>query len=134
MGQDNTIDAGGLSRRQFLKSSAGAAIGAGVFSGTAGAVPAFEPQNLQVWSCGGLAEAFIPANRRFDESSGPAAASAPGLCCAPAPSCVGIRAPRVLRGLGPCPAVERWRIFQVSLCYPRYVMVTPKGNPAGIRE
>ena len=58
-----------LSRRTFISAAAGAALGAVLPPGLS-AEEQFTQRTLQVWSCGGLAEAFIPANEMFREKTG----------------------------------------------------------------
>lgn len=48
-----------LSRRAFITTAAGSAMGAAIPAGLS-AKENFNRNTLQVWSCGGLAEAFIP--------------------------------------------------------------------------
>ena len=138
MEQKKIMDAGGLSRRQFLKSSAGAAMGTAVFSGRAGANSAFDQNNLQVWSCGGLAEAFIPANQRFKEISDIDVAYTGAFAAALGKSLLGSATTEVFGGrvLGLAKKLRQAgkMAYFKPLCFTRYVMVTPKGNPAGIRD
>lgn len=124
-----------ISRRNFIKQgglAAGLSIAAG--SGAFGAVS--EPQSVQVWSCGGLAEAFIPANRRFEELTGASVSYTGAFAGALGKSLLGsakteIFAPRVLDLAKKLKAQGKMLFFK-PLCFTEYVVATPKGNPAGI--
>ena len=59
----------GMSRRAFLTGAATVAAGAVMPNGVSAEVKSAQ-SSLQVWSCGGLAEAFMPANSRFKEKAG----------------------------------------------------------------
>ena len=59
----------GLSRREFFAGAATAAAAAVIPSAKVFAEKT-ENKILQVWSCGGLAEAFMPANERYSEMTG----------------------------------------------------------------
>jgi molybdate transport system substrate-binding protein len=124
-----------INRRAFLTTAAGAATGAAIPPSFA-ATRKFSQSTLRVWSCGGLAEAFIPANRRFKEKTGVEVAYTGAFAAALGKSLLGgatteIFAGRVLdlakklRGAGEM-------LYFKPLCFTRYVLVTPKGNPAGI--
>ena len=58
-------------RRLFLK-SAGVALGASLALAVPGQSSGAQRtgSSLQVWSCGGLAEAMMPANAKFTEKNG----------------------------------------------------------------
>ena len=58
-----------VNRRTFFKTAAGLAVGTAI-PFKASATEKFDQQMLQVWSCGGLAEAFMPANRRYKQITG----------------------------------------------------------------
>lgn len=138
MGEHLKIKENRFSRRVFLKTSAGAALGAAFFSSQATAKTGFSRTNLQVWSCGGLAEAFAPANKRYKEKTGIDIAYTGAFAGALGKSLLGSATTEVFAGrvLG---LAEKLRnagkmIYFKPLCFTRYVMVTPKGNPAGISE
>ena len=125
------------SRRTFLK-SAGVAVGASL----AAAIPAIASaeetnRSLQVWSCGGLAEAMMPANARFFEKNAThivytgAFAGALGKSLLGGSAQTEVFAPRVLE-LAQKLKAQGKMLHYVPLCFTRYVLVTPKGNPAGI--
>jgi len=127
------------SRRSFLK-SATIAIGASL----ATALPKTSTANqsdksLQVWSCGGLAEAMMPANAKFTEHTGDNIAYTGAFAGALGKSLLGggaqteVFAPRVLELAQKLKAQGKMLHF-APLCYTRYVLVTPKGNPAGIQS
>ena len=138
MGEHLKIKTNGFSRRVFLKTSAGAAVGAAFFSSQTTAKTGFSRTNLQVWSCGGLAEAFVPANKRYKEKTGIDIAYTGAFAGALGKSLLGNATTEVFAGrvLG---LAEKLRnagkmIYFKPLCFTRYVMVTPRGNPAGISE
>lgn len=126
-----------ISRRAFIAGSAGAVIS------TAIPVPLkaegkFRSETLQVWSCGGLAEALIPANKIFREKTGVEIAYTGAFAAALGKSLLGsatteVFAGRVLdlskklRGAGKMVSFK-------PLCFTSYVLVTPKGNPANISD
>lgn len=124
-----------ISRRNFLKTS-GLAAASGIFvSSTALAVKS-ETKNLHVWSCGGLAEAFIPANREFEQKTGVAIAYTGAFAGALGKSLLGsaiteVFAPRVLK-LAMKLKGQGKMLWYKPMCFTRYILATPKGNPAGI--
>lgn len=130
---------GELSRRAFLTATAGAAVGAAMPAPiSASTENTFEKNILQVWSCGGLAEAFIPANKRYKEKTGVDIAYTGAFAAALGKSLLGSATTEVFAGrvLGLAKKLREAdkMIYFKPLCFTRYVMVTPKGNPAGISE
>jgi len=126
-----------LSRRAFLTTAVGVTIGAALPS----VLPAAEKtdQNiLQVWSCGGLAEAFIPANKRYKEKTGIEVAYTGAFAAALGKSLLGGGTTEVFAGrvLGLAKKLRKAgkMLFFRPLCFTSYVLVTPKGNPAGISD
>lgn len=125
-------------RRTFLQ-SVGAALGAGLaVAGLPGAAAgASSTRTLQVWSCGGLAEAMVPANALFNEKNSCDIAYTGAFAGALGKSLLGgtaqteVFAPRVLELARKLKAQGKMIDFQ-PLCFTRYVVITPKGNPAGI--
>ncbi len=125
----------GISRRTFIKKG-GLAAGITLASGSYAFGNTFKNESLQIWSCGGLAEAFIPANKRFEEFTGASMAYTGAFAGALGKSLLAnaqteIFAPRVL-GLSKKLKAQGKMIFYEPLCFTEYVVVTPKGNPAGI--
>ncbi|HCY86800.1 MAG TPA: molybdenum ABC transporter substrate-binding protein [Desulfobacteraceae bacterium] len=138
---DEQLNPSGLSRRGFLKASAGAAAsaaaGASMMPGTGRAERVFKQSRLQVWSCGGLAEAFIPANKRFSEMSGVDIAYTGAFAAALGKSLLGsatteVFGGRVLDLAKKLRKAGKMRYFK-PLCFTSYVLVTPRGNPGGIQ-
>jgi molybdate transport system substrate-binding protein len=124
-----------ISRRGFLTGAATATMGATI-AATVSAKPSTAPASLKVWSCGGLAEAFIPANARYKEKSGVEIAYTGAFAAALGKSLLGsaetdVFAGRVL-GLAKKLRQAKKMIYFKPLCFTRYVLVTPPGNPAGI--
>lgn len=121
------------SRRTFLKNALASTIGVAMTGGTASA---FSQDSLQVWSCGGLAEAMIPANSLFEKKTGVKIAYTGAFAAALGKSLLGsgqteVFAGRVLDLAKKLREAGKMKYFK-PLCFTSYVMVTPKGNPAGI--
>ena len=125
-------------RRSFLKTAVIGAVGTLLPALSSRAETAFSGKTLQVWSCGGLAEAFMPANRAYEQATGVKVSYTGAFAAALGKSLLGsatteVFAGRVLdlakklKGAGKMPSFQ-------PLCYTSYVMVTPTGNPAGIKE
>ncbi|MCG8687729.1 MAG: substrate-binding domain-containing protein [Desulfobacterales bacterium] len=128
----------GVNRRTFLKQSATAVAAAALVSPGTEAKASFSQNSLQVWSCGGLAEAFIPANKQYFEKTGIEIAYTGAFAAALGKSLLGSASTEVFAGrvLGlskKLRAADKMLYFK-PLCYTRYVVVTPKGNPAGISD
>lgn len=129
----------GLSRRAFITTAAGAAVGAAIPAAvSATSAEKFNQNILQVWSCGGLAEAFVPANNRYKEKTGVEIAYTGAFAAALGKSLLGSATTEVFAGrvLGLAKKLReagKMEYFK-PLCYTKYVLVTPKGNPAGISD
>lgn len=126
-----------LNRRQFLKST-GLAAGTTVLGSGLVKAASFENQALQVWSCGGLAEAFIPANKKFEEMTGSSIAYTGAFAGALGKSLLAnakteIFAPRVL-GLAKKLKAQGKMLSFHPLCFTKYVVAVPLGNPGQIHS
>ncbi len=126
-----------INRRAFLTTAAGAATAAALPSALS-ATEKFSRNTLRVWSCGGLAEAFMPANQRFREKTGVEIAYTGAFAAALGKSLLGsatteVFAGRVLGLAKKLREADKMAYFK-PLCFTRYVLVTPKGNPAGISD
>lgn len=124
-----------MNRRQFIKQG-GIAAGAALLSGAHGLAATERNRSLQVWSCGGLAEAFIPANAHFEKNTGTSIAYTGAFAGALGKSLLAnaqteIFAPRVL-GLSKKLKAQGKMVFFEPLCFTEYVVATPRGNPANI--
>jgi molybdate transport system substrate-binding protein len=124
-----------LSRRAFLTTTVSAAV-ATALPAAISAKENFSQTTLQVWSCGGLAEAFIPANKRFKEKTGVEISYTGAFAAALGKSLMGsasteIFAGRVLDLAKKLRSADKMVSFR-PLCFTSYVLVTPEGNPAGI--
>lgn len=122
-------------RRNFLKTVGAAALAATLSPKMTGAAQ-FQNEFLQVWSCGGLAEAFIPANKRYEEITGVKISYSGAFAAALGKSLFGgaqteIFAARVLKLAKKLKADGKMSCFK-PLCFTKYIMITPPGNPAGI--
>lgn len=128
----------GLNRRKFLKTG-GLALGAGLAAASPGFSQPQPRQSLQVWSCGGLAEAFEPANHEFEQLTQAtiaytgAFAGALGKSLLTGSAKTEVFAPRVLELAKKLKAQGKMLWFK-PLCFTKYVVATPKGNPAGIES
>jgi len=125
-----------LGRRQFIKGAAIAALGAAAGVSPARA-QASAAGHLQVWSCGGLAEAFMPANQAYEKKTGVKIAYTGAFAAALGKSLLGSATTEVFgaRVLGLAKKLRKAgkMIYFKPLCFTSYVLVTPKGNPAGIQ-
>ena len=124
-------------RRRFLKTT--------LLSSLAVALPSagrastrFSSDHLQVWSCGGLAEAFIPANEAYEKRTGVKISYTGAFAAALGKSLLGgatteVFGGRVLELAKKLRQADKMVYFK-PLCFTSYVMVTPRGNPAGIEK
>jgi len=124
-----------ISRRNFLKAS-GAAAASGLLVPASVLAQKAETKTLQVWSCGGLAEAFDPADRKFEQKTGITISYTGAFAAALGKSLLGnaktdVFAPRVVK-LSKKLKDEGKMLWYKPLCFTRYVLAVPKGNPAGI--
>ena len=122
-------------RRNFFK-AAGCTLAASALTPTNLIARQPTADHLQVWSCGGLAEAFMPANKRYEEITGTRIAYTGAFAAALGKSLQGsaqteVFAGRVLKLAQKLRSSGKMEYFK-PLCFTRYVIVTPKGNPANI--
>ena len=138
--------AGCTSRRDFLRGSALAGA-AGLAAAVCGfpahaAEPAggdsaeFTGQDLQVWSCGGLAEAMMPAHEEYERLRRARVVYTGAFAAALGKSLMGsgrteVFCGRVLELALNLKKAGRMLGFK-PLCYTSYVIVTPLGNPRNI--
>lgn len=130
-----TENIGNISRRNFLKTSGAAAV-SGLLVPSSALAQKTEAKTLQVWSCGGLAEAFIPAHREFEQKTGVTIFYTGAFAAALGKSLLGnakteVFAPRVVK-LSKTLKDDGKMLWYKPLCFTRYVLAVPKGNPAGI--
>ncbi|MBQ7606918.1 MAG: substrate-binding domain-containing protein [Desulfovibrionaceae bacterium] len=125
-------------RRTFLKGLL--AGGTAAFASESGlAKAADETPVLHVWSCGGLAEAMKPAHdaymaqNRVRIAYTGAFAGALGKSLLAGKGETDVFAGRVLQLAKNLRAAGKMDYFK-PLCFTSYVIVTPKGNPAGIQS
>jgi molybdate transport system substrate-binding protein len=127
------------SRRGFVRAAlvgiAGAALPLERAHGGAGP---FDGRRLQVWSCGGLAETFQQLNAAYERRSGARLEYTGAFAAALGKSLLGsgrtdVFGGRVLDLARKLRAADRMAWFR-PLCFTSYVLVTPRGNPAGIRS
>ena len=132
------MEQSGNGRRSFLKSLAFGAAGAAVVSPqVAGAALAADGGTLQVWSCGGLAEAMSPAHEEYRRKTGVNAVYTGAFAAALGKSLLSggghteVFAGRVLdlaRSLRKSGKMVSFR----PLCFTSYVVAVPRDNPAKI--
>ena len=127
-------------RRNFLKTMAGSAAalaGLGMPLGQALA-SGYTQKFLQVWSCGGLAEAMNPANEHFASRTGVRVSYTGAFAAALGKSLLGSATTEVFAGrvldLAKKLRQSGKMVSFKPLCFTTYVMVTPKGNPARIEK
>ena len=126
-----------FTRRTLFKAAAGLTLSTAVATPLS-AAQKFDQKMIQVWSCGGLAEAFMPANKRYQELTGIDVAYTGAFAAALGKSLLAnattdVFAGRVLGLAQKLREAGKMEYFK-PLCYTSYVLVTPKGNPAGIHD
>lgn len=126
-----------LKRRDFLKTIAASVP---IVAGLPGALSAqkFQADSLQVWSCGGLSEAFTIANKNYEKRTGVKINYTGAFAAALGKSLLGgaiteVFAGRVLKLAKDLRAANKMIYFK-PFCFSEYVIITPKGNPAGIKS
>lgn len=127
----------GMGRRTFLKTAVASAVAAALPAGKTEA-GRFQADSLQVWSCGGLSEAFNSTNAIYEKQAGIKIAYTGAFAAALGKSLLGgavteVFAGRVLK-LAKQLRAENKMVYFKPLCFTEYVMITPKGNPAGIKS
>ena len=125
------------SRRAFLGAAVAGLAGA-ASAGTAQAAQPSEARFVQVWSCGGLAEAMVPAHVRFTEKTGikvvytGAFAGALGKSLLTGSGSTEVFCGRVLQLAKNLRKAGKMLQFR-PLCFTNYGIAVPKGNPKGIK-
>jgi molybdate transport system substrate-binding protein len=127
--KENNQKESSISRRAFIAATAGAAMATAIPL-TLKADVKFRSSTLQVWSCGGLAEAFIPANKRYKEKTGVEIAYTGAFAAALGKSLLGsatteVFAGRVLDLSKKLRGAGRMVSFK-PLCFTSYVLVTQR--------
>ncbi len=126
-----------MKRRSFLKGAAATVLGAAAapLAARAGTRPG---PPLRVWSCGGLAEAFMAANNDYQQQAGIHVAYTGAFAAALGKSLLGSATTDIFAGRVLALARKLRRAGKMShfepLCFTSYVLVTPKGNPARIQS
>ncbi|MEW6220696.1 MAG: substrate-binding domain-containing protein [Thermodesulfobacteriota bacterium] len=124
-------------RRAFLRVALATTVSVAL---TAQRTPAaaFNRNHLQVWSCGGLAEAFMPLNAQYEKQTGVRIDYTGAFAAALGKSLLGSAVTEVFGGrvldLAKKLRTAGKMLYFKPLCFTSYVLVTPKGNPAGIHE
>ena len=125
-----------IGRRTFLKTVV-ASTAAATLAPTLLRAGQFQADSLQVWSCGGLSEAMNIANAKYEKKTGIQIAYTGAFAAALGKSLLGgavteVFAGRVLKLAKDLRAAEKMIYFR-PLCFTEYVIITPLGNPAGIK-
>lgn len=125
-----------IGRRSFLKTAAATALVAALAPKRLTA-DQLSADSLRVWSCGGLSEAFNLANSLYEKKTGVRIDYTGAFAAALGKSLLGgatteVFAGRVLK-LAKTLREKNKMIYFRPLCFTEYVMVTPKGNGAGIK-
>ena len=124
-------------RRTFLKSALAAAAGSALPTALVRA-KTFSGDSLQVWSCGGLAEAFMPANARYEQQHGVKISYTGAFAAALGKSLLGSATTEIFGGrvldLAKKLKSSGKMLYFKPLCFTSYVMVTPLANSAGIEK
>jgi len=125
-----------MGRRSFLKAAAATTLAAALAPKRL-AADQFRADSLHVWSCGGLSEAFNLANSLYEKKTGIRIAYTGAFAAALGKSLLGgatteVFAGRVLK-LAKTLREKNKMVYFRPLCFTEYVMVTPKGNGAGIK-
>ncbi|HAY21734.1 MAG TPA: molybdenum ABC transporter substrate-binding protein [Desulfobacterales bacterium] len=127
----------GWKRRDFLKTAALTLAGVAV-PFTSAQTRQFSQTDLQVWSCGGLAEAMMPAHELYEQRTGVKISYTGAFAAALGKSLLGSAQTEVFCGrvlsLSQKLRQTGKMVYFKPLCFTSYVVVTPLGNPAGIRE
>lgn len=127
----------GVNRRTFLKTGVSAVVAAALTPGLLHA-GRFQSDSLQVWSCGGLSDAFMEANNLYEQRNGVQINYTGAFAGALGKSLLGgavteIFAGRVLQLAKNLRDANKMLYFR-PLCFTEYVLITPLGNPAGIQS
>jgi len=126
-----------IDRKDFLKTTSAVIAGVMAIQNPLRAIGSHS-DSLQVWSCGGLAEAFIPANNLFYKERGCQINYTGAFAAALGKSLLGsaqteVFAPRVLDLAKKLKGQGKMLSFQ-PLCFTKYVLITRKGNPLKINS
>lgn len=129
--------ADGMERRTFLKAATASTVAVTLVPSLLHA-ERFQGDSLQVWSCGGLSEAFNAANKKYEKKTGIKISYTGAFAAALGKSLLGgavtaVFAGRVLK-LAKKLKAERKMLYFRPLCFTEYVLITPVGNPAGIKS
>lgn len=127
----------GCSRRGFVRAALAGVAGAVVPLGGARA-GAFASDVLQVWSCGGLSEGMQELNAAYQRRAAVRIDYTGAFAGALGKSLLGsahtdVFAGRVLDLARKLRQAGKMAAFR-PLCFTSYVLVTPRGNPAGVRS
>lgn len=128
-----------MNRRSFLKAALASTAVATILPKFAFAGSSFfSADTLQVWSCGGLAEAFMEMNDIYEKKQGITINYTGAFAGALGKSLLGgaeteIFAGRVLQLAKNLRKAEKMVYFK-PLCFTEYVIVTPPDNPAKIEK
>ncbi|WP_236860486.1 substrate-binding domain-containing protein [Campylobacter californiensis] len=99
----------------------------------------FKSDSLQVWSCGGLSEPFAQINAEYEARTGHNIQYTGAFAGALGKSLLALQGKTEVFGARVLELSQNLRKAGLSLrfrplCFTDYVLVVPKGNPAGIRD
>lgn len=128
-----------VSRRQFIGSALALAAASAVPSFIRGAYKPTQRDSLQVWTCGGLSEAFLDINQTYEMKTGHNIQYTGAFAGAIGKSLMAEKSQTEMFGARGLALAKNMRKKGISLkfeplCFTDYVIVTPKGNPKGIRD
>lgn len=124
-------------RRNFIR-TVGLTTAATLFLPKSSWSMGFKGKDLRVWSCGGLAEALIAANKLYEKDTGAKVTYTGAFAAALGKALMtwaetDVFACRVLDLAKKLRAANKMAYFK-PLCFTEYLLITPKGNPAGIKS
>lgn len=128
-----------MNRRTFLKTAGVSALAAMFLPKWSFGTSKFQTDSLTVWSCGGLAEAFMEANAVYEKQQGITINYMGAQAGALSKSILGgVKAPHVFGGRGMATAKTLKKAGKLTafrpLCFTEFVIVTPLDNPAKIQS
>lgn len=129
-----------ISRRQLIKSAVAATAAATAVPNliSAGYTP-FKSDSLDVWTCGGLSEAFLQINDLYEAKTGHNIQYTGAFAGALGKALLTLKGQTEVFGARGLELAQNMRKKGISLgfkplCFTDYVIAVPKGNPAGIRD
>lgn len=127
----------GVNRRTLLTTGLTSIVAATLGAGSLRA-GRFQSDSLQLWSCGGLSDAFMEINHLYEQRNGIRISYTGAFAAALGKSLLGgavteVFAGRALQLAKNLRAADKMVYFR-PLCFTEYVLVTPLGNPAKVQS